>query len=275
MRKASIPFALCVLLVVAPLVGCNKIQARIELKKGNKFYKDEMYKDALKQFQEGLQLDPAATFAWRSVGLTAMALFKPGVTSAENTKYADLAIDAFQKYLADYPQDRKVEEYLVGMWVNSAQYDKAITYLMKQRQDQPENTKFNSAIVNVMIKASRFQDALNFVDNYGRHDPQLYYMIETQAWSRSYNDPTVTLEDRKQIVDIGLEAAQKAVDARADYMEAMVYYNLLYREKAKLTLDPKEQDALKAKADEWRDKALAIRDKQKAASSKPVPTTAK
>ncbi|MGE5235320.1 MAG: tetratricopeptide repeat protein [Acidobacteriota bacterium] len=275
MRKASIPFALCALLIVAPLVGCNKIQARAELKKGNKFYKEEAYKDALTQFQRGLQLDPAATFAWRSVGLASMALFKPGVTSAENTKYADLAVDAFQKYLKEYPQDRKVEEYLVGMWVNSGQYDKAIAYLKQQRLNQPENTKLNGAIVNVMIKASRFKDALDFVDNYGRRDPQLYYTIETQAWSRSYNDPTVTLEDRKQVVDLGLQAAQKAVDARPDYMEAMVYYNLLYREKAKLTLDPKEQDALKAKADEWRDKALAIRERQKAAGTKPLPAPAK
>lgn len=269
MRRAPI-VALCVLVMLAPLAGCNKVKARAELKKGNKFYKEELYKDALSQFQLGLRLDPKATFAWRSVGLTAMALYKPGVTSAENEKMANLAIEAFQNYLKDYSNDSKVEEYLVGMWVASARYDKAIAHLKKQRQDQPGNTKLNGAIINVMIKAGLFEDALSFADNLRPKDPSAYYTVETQAWSKSYNDPTVTLEDRKKIVDLGLVAAQKAVDSKADYMEAMVYFNLLYREKAKLTLDPKEQDELKKKADEWRDKALAIRNKQKAGAAKPT-----
>ena len=37
---------------------------------------------------------------------------------------------------------------------------------------------------------------------------------------------------------------QRAVEVKPDYMEAMVYYNLLYREKAKLDLDPKKKDVL-------------------------------
>lgn len=269
MRKAPIPLMLCAVLAVAPLAGCHKVKARAELKEGNQLYKEEKYKEALEQFKLGVQLDPTLTFAQRSVGLTAMALFKPGDKSRQNMQYADLAVDAFQKYLRDYPQDAKVEDYLVGMWVSSEQYDKAVTYLKKQRQEHPENAKYTQGIVGVLIKAMRFQDAFNFVADKAPRDAGLWYNVGTQAWSKSYNDPTVSFDDRVKVVDLGLQAMQRAVDSKPDYMEAMVYYNLLYREKAKLTLDEKVKAELIAKANEWRDKALALKNKGKQPTPKP------
>ena len=46
-----------------------------------------------------------------------------------------------------------------------------------------------------------------------------------------------------------------------DYFEAMVYYNLLYREKAKLQTDEAKKAEYTAKANEWVDKAKALRKK--------------
>ena len=122
-----IPACLAVLALLLPLLaGCQKIQARMELKKGNELYRDEIYKEALEQFQKGLEIDPTATFAWRSVGLSAMALFRPGVDDPENQKYADIAVDAFKKYLQAFPNDEKVEEYLITTLINAEQYDEAL-----------------------------------------------------------------------------------------------------------------------------------------------------
>ena len=51
---------------------------------------------------------------------------------------------------------------------------------------------------------------------------------------------------------------------KPDYFEAMAYYNLLYREKAKLEIDPVKAQEWIAKAEEWTKKAIAVRDAQKA-----------
>lgn len=272
MRRASIPIVLCALIAAVPLTGCSKVKARAELKKGNQYYKEEAYKDALAQFQKGLQLDPKATFAWRSVGLTAMALYRPGDPAKDNLKYADLAVDAFQKYLKDHPQDSKVEEYLTGIWVASEQYDKALKFLKEQRREHAGDSKFDQAIVSVLIKAMRFDQALDWVNSNARKDANLYYTIGTQAWQKSYTDPTITLDERISAVDIGLDAMDHAVNVKPDYMEAMVYYNLLYREKAKLTLDPKQKEELTAKADEWRKKAMELRERLKGKPAAPAAT---
>jgi len=266
MRKTHLAVVLCVATAVVPLTGCSKVKARAEMQKGTRYYKDEAYKAALEKFQLSLRLDPTLTPAWRSVGLTAMALYRPGNDSPENLQFADTALTAFQNYLKAHPGDAKVEDYLVTTWINLGRFDDAIKYLKAQRNAHPENTKLSTAIVTVMIKANRYQDALEFANSYMRKDPAIYYLIGTNAWSKSYNDPTTSYEDRVQIVDLGLQAVQRAVDVKPDYMEAMVYYNLLYREKAKLDLDPKKKDQWTALADEWRNKAMALRERQKAAA---------
>jgi tetratricopeptide (TPR) repeat protein len=272
MRKTHVAAILCVALATLPLTGCNKVRARAEMKKGNRFYKDESYKEALEQFQRSLELDPKLTPAWRSVGLAAMALYRPGNETPDNVKYGETAIDAFQRYLAANPQDAKTEDYLVTTWISLGRFDDAIKYLKQQRSAHPENAKLTTAVVTVMLKAGRFQDAYDFANSYARNDPAIYYLIGTNAWSKSYNDPTTPYDDRVKIVDIGLQAVQHACDIKAEYMEAMAYCNLLYREKAKLDLDPKKKDYWTSLADEWRAKTMAIMEKRKAASSTPAAT---
>jgi tetratricopeptide (TPR) repeat protein len=274
MRKFSAAFIVLFVLLVVPLLGCNKVRARTRFKDANSLYKDGNYAGALAEFQEGLSLDPSATFAWRSVGLSAMALLKPEDTSPANLKFADIAVDAFKKYLQDYPKDSKVEDWLVTTWVNAGKFDDAINFLKAQRREHPENPRYTQAVISVMIKASRFQDALDFANSFAGKDPQIYYTIATQAWSKSYNDPTVKYEDRVQIVDVGLGAAQRAVEIKPDYSDAMVYYGLLYREKAKLDLDPARQKQWTALAAQWRDKALALRNASRGETTPAEPTAA-
>ena len=74
MRKIAVTPILLTLATAVLLSGCDSLRARMELNKGNTYYKNEQYKDALSQFQKGLALDPDLTFAWRSVALSAMVL---------------------------------------------------------------------------------------------------------------------------------------------------------------------------------------------------------
>ena len=59
---------------------------------------------------------------------------------------------------------------------------------------------------------------------------------------------------------------KKALQIKPDYMEALVYKNLLLRLSANLEKDPARQKALLSEADQLRDKATALR-KQKSAGA--------
>src|SRR5829696_9372086 len=125
-------------LLVLPAVGCGKVQARAELKKGNSYYQQEQYARALENYKRGMDLDPEASFAWRSVGLSALALYRPGDTTPKNLEYADTAVDAFEKYLAEYPDDEKVEDYLMATYVNAEKYQEALSFIDRRLQEKPE-----------------------------------------------------------------------------------------------------------------------------------------
>jgi tetratricopeptide (TPR) repeat protein len=264
---------LAVLLVALPtLAGCNKVQARVELKKGNALYKDEAYAAALKQFQEGLRLDPGATFAWRSVGLTALALYKPGDTSAKNEEFAKTATEAFEKYLADYPDDSKVREYLLTTYVNDKRYDDALAYLDRRAEEAPAETgDIQKLKVTILTQAGRLEDAWKMVQSSpAAAQAESLYTIGVNAWSKVYNDPTIDAGSRSQLVELGLQALDQAMKKKNEYFEAMVYTNLLYRQKANLQTDPTLKAEYLARADDWQRKAIALRNKKKATDKAPA-----
>jgi tetratricopeptide (TPR) repeat protein len=258
------PVRLLALAFALPLLaGCNKFQARNDFRKGNGYYRNQEYREALEQFQKGLELDPLATVAWRSVGLTAMALYRPGVEGEDNERLADVAIDALEKYALANPGDPKVEEHLITMLINAGRYDQAIERLEQKASTNGDPSTAENAIVAVMIKANRLADAVRRVHRPGTTpDPQLLYSIGVAAWARSYGDPTLDLEERTAVVDLGLGALREALDLKPDYFEAMAYYNLVCREKAKVAIDPLEGRHWQGQADEWMQRAIALRDKE-------------
>jgi tetratricopeptide (TPR) repeat protein len=266
MHRTKVVFA--VALLAAPLLaGCDKVQARAELKQGNSFYQQEEYRQALAQFQKGLELDPSATFAWRSVGLTALALYRPGDPSPDNQKLGETAIEAFKKYLEAYPDDEKLREYLLTTLVQAKRYDEALQYLReKGDQNDPDTVR---AQVNILIQAGRFEEAWQLAQRMtGPNQAEVLYSVGVATWDQAYRNPNLDYEQRGKMVDTGLEALRRALEVKPDYFEAMAYYNLMFREKAKLEMDGTKRLEYVAQADEWMKKALDLRKRQQEAEKK-------
>ena len=276
-RKLSSVLLLLLAVAALPaLAGCAKLQARVELKKGNEEYRNEAYTKALEQFQKGLRLDPDATFAWRSVGLTALALYRPGDDSPKNVGYGKTATDAFERYLRDYPNDKKVRDYLLSTYVNSKRYDEALAYIDRRSQEAPsEIPDANKVKVNVLLQAGKLEEAQKIIVQMppSQQKAEALCSIGVSAWGKSYNDATLDHDTREHVVDVGLQAVDQALKIKPDYFEAMVYNNLLFREKAKMEVDANQRLAYMNQANEWQQKALALR--KKTAVAKPAAPAAK
>jgi tetratricopeptide (TPR) repeat protein len=264
-------FPLAALLLVSA-VGCGKVQARAELKKGNSYYQQEQYSKAMDYYQKGLELDPDATFAWRSLGLSALALYRPGDEDPKNKQYASTAIDAFEKYLNDYPDDEKVEDYLMATYVNAEKYQDALSYIDRRLQEKPEAAaKLQTSRINILTKADRLEEAYKMISNLqGEEKAKALYSIGTMAWDKTYHDPgQLDYESKNQLIDMGIDAEKQALAVKPDYVEAMIYYSLLLREKAKIETDGAKRLEYTAEADTWLKKALELR-KKKAAQPAPA-----
>lgn len=265
-------------LLLIPLAGCNKIQARAKFREGNAEYRNESYVKALEKFQEGLELDPDSSKVWRSVGLASLALYKPGVETAQNKEYGRIAGQAFQNYLKDYPEDTKIREYLLTTLVNTKQYNEAIAYLDQRSQEVPaEANDLRNLKISILTQSGRLEEAWTLVRQGGSGPAQAeaYFRVAATAWNESYNNPALDSATRTRYVDLGLEAVDQAVKGKKDYFEAMVYYNLLYREKAKLQTDANLRAEYIANADQWQKRAIALRQRMLEAEKKAAAQAAK
>jgi tetratricopeptide (TPR) repeat protein len=268
MRKVVVPPILLIFAAVMLVSGCAKLQARIELRSGNHYYKNEQYKDAVTQFQKGLALDPSLKFAWRSLALSAMAAYRPGVDTPENKAFADTAIDAFQKYLEAFPEDQKAQDFLLNTFINANRYDQALKYLEAEVKKHPSDLKDQKLIVSVLLRTQHIPEAYDWITSHiPNADAEPYYLVSVYCWDKAYRDATLSPAERSKFVEMGLAAADKALQLQPEYFEAMVYTNLLYREKAKLQTDEKQKQAYYDKAEEWRNKAMALREKLKKQTS--------
>jgi tetratricopeptide (TPR) repeat protein len=265
LRAFLIPLALCTL-----LVGCGKVKARVEFKQGNASYKTENYRDAIEYYKKGLALDPAAKQVWRSVGLAAMAIYRPGDASKQNLAYAEEALSAFEKFAEAYPNDAKVQDYILTILMSSDRFDDALTRLRARAAKNPNDKENNQAIITVLIRAGRLDEAVAFVKSLGaRADSIAHYTVGVALWDKAYHDPMLTPEQRMPIVDAGIEELRKSVSMTPDSFDSLVYLNLILREKAKLVAltDPEGAQAIIAEAIIFQDKAKAIVAKRKAAEA--------
>jgi tetratricopeptide (TPR) repeat protein len=265
-------------LLVLPLAGCGKIQARAELKKGNSYYTQEQYSKALDYYKRGLELDPDATFAWRSVGYSALALYRPGDNDPKNQQYATTAIDAFEKYLAENPDDTKIEDYLMATYVNAEKYNEALSFIDRRVQERPaEAGKLGQAKVNILTKADRLDEAFKMADKLqGEDKAKTLYAIGSTAWDKVYHDPgKLDADGKTRLINLGLDALKQALAVDPNYVEAMVYNGLLYREKSKIDTDGAQRLADETTAHDWTEKAKAAMAARKKAADQPAASPAK
>lgn len=255
-RLRAVALALVLPLAVS---GCDKFAARTAFKQANVSYKNENYREAIAAYERGLALDPSAKKVWRSLGLAALAVYRPGDTSKTNVEYAETALRAFENYAAAFPEDPKTQEYILTILMGAERFDEALKRLRANAQKNPGDKATHQAIVTILTRQKRLDEADQYVRSLGaRADSTNYYTVGVAAWDTAYRDPMLNPEERMKVVEVGIEALRKSVQMTPDSFESNVYLNLILREKAKLETDYEKQQVLIAEAVTYQDKAKAI-----------------
>lgn len=277
-RQRAASAGILVLALLA-LPGCNKIKSKQEIKKGNDFLKAAQYQSALSAYQEALRLDPGEEKLHKHIGIAYMGMYQPGSKHPKDLEFAQKAIDNLKQYVAAYPEDTKVLEYLVSMYLNTERYDDAIAFYQNELlKRNPKDSKAMQSLAMLYFKKGDFDSGVKWLKErltVEGDNPEVYYLIGVQAWDRSYNYPDVDPVLRAKIVDDGMAALNKAVEMKPDYFEAISYINLLYREKAKLETDPVKKQEYTDLANKYLQQALALRkaaqEKAKAEAAQATP----
>ncbi len=209
-----------------------------------------------------------------------MGLYQPGSKHPKDLEFAQKAIDHLKTYVAAYPDDKKVLEYLVSMYLNTERYDDAINFYQNELlKRDPKDSKAMQSVAMLYFKKGDFDNGVLWLKKrleVEGTNPEVYYLIGVQAWDRSYNFPDLDPVLRAKIVEDGLASLNKAVELKPDYFEAISYINLLYREKAKMEQDPVKKQEYIDTANKYLQQALEMRkaaqEKAKAAEAAGAPT---
>ncbi len=206
-----------------------KLQARDNLNKGIKAFREGRFEKAVDYFDTASKLDPQLTNAELYLATAYAQQFIPDVDSADNVKFAEDAIKTFESVFNKDPKNTSAVAGLAGMYQSLHKYDKAREYYKKQTEIEPNN-------------------------------PVPYYAIGSTDWILVYDKQNpLPDEEKSTLIAEGLEYVDKAIEMNPNYEEALTYKNLLLRQKALLTKDPKEAKLLEDEATEWFNKALAAR----------------
>ncbi len=147
--------------------------------------------------------------------------------------------------------------------VDNPLIDRAIEMYEKPVELNPDDPIRYRQVANLLNKYGRFDETMDWLArarDVNPQNPEGYYLIATYYWDKVYRDPDLNQGDRAEFVDLGMEQLDQALEINDEYVDALVYKNLLLREKAKL--DPRNAAALTAEADEFRARALALREAQ-------------
>jgi tetratricopeptide (TPR) repeat protein len=225
--------------------SCAKLQARDNLNKGVRAFRDAHYENAVSYFKQAVELDPDLTTAEIYLATAYSQQFVPGGRGEDNDKNAQLAIQTFEDVLKRDPNNVNAVAGLASIYQNLGQTDtkqlqKSHDYYMKYAQLDSNN-------------------------------PIPYYAIGSLDWLIVYdkNNPPPE-EEQSKVIDEGLANLDKALALNPDYDDAMTYKNLLYREKARLSASEEDKKKLTDMADEWFNKGLETR-KKNAEKKKALP----
>ena len=245
--------AAAMLMLLAIPTGCRRLEARDHLNKGVQAYKSQRYEDAINHFQAAVNLDPKLPMARLYLATAYAQQVVPDLTTPENLKNAQMAIDGFQHVLNENPNDISSLKGIASLYLNTGKYDLAKEWQKKILSVDPNDPEA-AYTVGVIDWTQARKNAVKELSGAGIQD----------AGDGNPKTPKAVcqklVEENTPLVTEGMDYLQKAVQIRPTYDDAMAYINLMYRRKADLECGNDEaRKADLAQADLWREKTMGTR----------------
>jgi tetratricopeptide (TPR) repeat protein len=216
MKLSQARVALLILVVLVSTPGCtivNRIRAKNELNEAARAYKAGHFAEAEERSRRALELDPNNKNAPAFIARSIHAQYKPGVDNPENLELARKSIEAYQKLLANNP--------------NNEEAYKAIAYLYGAIKDEPKQREW------IMQRAGN-----NSVDATKR--AEAYVVLASQDWNCSY---TITEQPGIKTTE-GTKIVYKKPKEQKDYDQAVACVTRgLEEANQAISLDPNNESA--------------------------------
>jgi tetratricopeptide (TPR) repeat protein len=257
-RLARLPVIATVLVtLMVSLTGCDKLKARDKLNKGVAAYKAGKYEEAVRNFQDASALDPTLPTAKAYLATALSQDVIPGLTTPENLKKAQQAIDIYSDVLTKDPNDLNSLKGVASLYYNIKKLDDAKNWQKKVLAIDPKDPE--AAYWVGMIDWTEAHENLLHTLPAGMTD-------DGAGNAKLPKKDCDTLQAKNgPLVEEGMKYLNIAIQNRPSYDEAMSYLNLTYRRKADIDCgNDSDRKADVAKANDWSAKAMGTRKENEA-----------
>jgi tetratricopeptide (TPR) repeat protein len=237
--------------------GCRKLRARDQLNKGVGAFRNAQFQAAIMHFKQAVAYDPTLLNAKLYLATAYKSQYIPGGESPENLKVAQEAIDAFEEVLKVDPNNTTAIASVAEIYYDQRQFEKAKEYQRHWLQVEPNNPvpyywigMLDWAICFPRTQQKRKDLKIEFPKD--PKDPSSLPPFPPQARAE-------LAEQNGPLVEEGLQVLQKANELKPNDFDTMSYLNLMYRQKADLEPDATAREADLKQAEDWTDKAVALR----------------
>jgi tetratricopeptide (TPR) repeat protein len=170
------------------------------------------------------------------------------------------------------PKDPANYFVLAGIYEQNGDYETAEATLLKAREAKPTDAAVYMQLAGFYNRQGEFDKTIEALQQRASNEPnnpEAFYTMATYYWDKAYRDFRLPEAEKIKYVQSGVDAVDKAISLKGDYMEALVYKNLLLRLQANLEKNPARQQQLLREADTYRNRAEELR---KAKAAAPVAT---
>src|SRR5690606_915806 len=150
---------------------------------------------------------------------------------------------------------------LAKIYEDAGNYEEAEATLLKARDVQPRDSSVYLQLAAYYNRQGQFDRTIEALEQRASIEPdtpEAYYTIATFLWDKSFRDARLRDAEKRDYIQKGLAAVDKALEIKPDYLEAIVYKGLLLRLQANLERNPARQQELLKQADALRDKAKEL-----------------
>ena len=251
-RIARLPVLAVVLVaMMVSLTGCDRLKARDQLNKGVRAFKAGQYEAAITHFQNAETLDPKLPTAKAFLATALAQNVVPGLTTPENLKVAQQAIDTFQQVLTEDPTDINSLKGVASLYFNIKKLDEAKEWQKKVLAIDAKDPEA-AYTVGVIDWTQAHENLLKMTAN--NDDGVGNVKLLTK------NNCAEIQKENAPLVEEGLKYLNMAIENRPSYDDAMSYLNLTYRRKADVDCgNPAEVKTDVETANDWSHKAMGTR----------------
>jgi tetratricopeptide (TPR) repeat protein len=182
-----------------------------------------------------------------------------------------------QKLITMDPSEPSSYFALSKIYEDAGRYEEAEAALLKARDAKPNDPAVYNTIAGYYNRQGEFEktmEAFTKAAELEPNNPQGYHLIGSYYQEKASKDFRLTPAQKQEYNKQGIAAEDKALALNPNYVDALVYKNILLRQLALVEKDPAQQKQLLQQADELRNKAMALQKSGGAAAgAKPAEPT--